>query len=419
MIAVRLLCLAFLIPTAAMAAKTVKNFLGAAAKATRGYQGPALTLCVGNEAADADSIISSVCLAYLRGEAHIPVVSVPRQELTLRRETELLLQQVNLELSDLICLDELHPESLGCVTSVALVDHNALAPRIQSRLPASATVGEIHDHHQDSGLYTHLPQQKRQIAFDGARGVATVGSTCTLVAEQFLSSPATAQLLDASVATLLLGVIALDTSNGDPAVGKACERDFGALAALKPHAAGVDQEALYVKLRDAKMDLSFWRSLGVQQCLVLDYKQQPIPTYCHGPEVGVASVLLPLDELLAKEGAAQQLLRFMEEQHLDMLGVMTFILDPALAGPRRELLLVSPSEERIAQARRFLSSPDPHAVLQLEAVAPQPVAAADLKKSALHAAMYRQGNLKASRKQVLPLIKAFYEDIADSLEECK
>jgi hypothetical protein len=58
-------------------------------------------------------------------------------------------------------------------------------------------------------------------------------------------------------------------------------------------------------------------------------------------------------------------------------------------------------------------------VLQLEAVAPQPDAAADLKKSALHAAMYRQGNLKASRKQVLPLIKAFYEDIADSLEECK
>ena len=51
MIAVRLLCFAFLVSGAAMAARTVKNFLGAAAKATRGYQGPALTLCIGNEAA--------------------------------------------------------------------------------------------------------------------------------------------------------------------------------------------------------------------------------------------------------------------------------------------------------------------------------------------------------------------------------
>jgi inorganic pyrophosphatase/exopolyphosphatase len=170
-------------------------------------------------------------------------------------------------------------------------------------------------------------------------------------------------------------------------------------------------------LRDAKMDLSFWRRLSVQQCLVLDYKQQPIPTFCHGPEVGVASVLLPLDELLAKQDAVLQLKNFIEEQHLDMLGVMSFVLDPTLAGPRRELLLVSPSADRLVQAEHFFTAPAAHDVLQLDGFAPSPSVAADLKKNAQHAAMYRQRNIKASRKQVLPLLKTFYEGIADVLEE--
>lgn len=383
-----------------------------------------ITLCIGNEAADADSIISSLCLAYLRhGQESqqqnciVPVVSVNRKELALRRETEILLQTVNLELSDLVCLDELDLQS---VDKIILVDHNSLAPRIATQMPPSASVKEIYDHHQDAGHYLHISPELRQIAFDGINKVATVGSTCTLVAEQYLasssssSSPSRTQtFLDSSISTLLLGVIALDTSNGDIAVGKATARDFHAMAALQP-LAGVDIDLLYAKLRDAKMDISFWRSLSTEQCLLLDYKQQPIPMMCHGPELGVSSALLPLHDLVEKSSFAQQAWQYMEDQNLDMLGIMTFVLDPA---PARQIAFLTRTAERSEQLNAYLTTGDTAASsLQLRSLELPAMSLENVRNTGLHLSAYRQENIKASRKQVLPLLTDFYGSIADSLD---
>lgn len=63
-----------------------------------------LNVCLGNEAADADSLISTLCYAFLRqcnsstrGEnvIYIPAAAIPRADLTLRRDVELLVCMIN------------------------------------------------------------------------------------------------------------------------------------------------------------------------------------------------------------------------------------------------------------------------------------------------------------------------------------
>ena len=77
-----------------------------------------IIICIGNEASDADSIVSSLCLAYLKQQQHeaayaaakegedktfVPVVSVPRSILKLRREAQLLLHSVVSCASQVFC----------------------------------------------------------------------------------------------------------------------------------------------------------------------------------------------------------------------------------------------------------------------------------------------------------------------------
>jgi len=69
---------------------------------------------LGNEAADADSIISSICLSYLRHHIakntstttttttdrevyHLPILPLPKEDFPLRTETTMLFKMVGLE----------------------------------------------------------------------------------------------------------------------------------------------------------------------------------------------------------------------------------------------------------------------------------------------------------------------------------
>ena len=397
----------------------LRTFLHNAALAARPPAVQSITLCIGNEAADADSIISSICLAWIRsqqqpgpGIAVVPVVSVSRKELALRRETELLLREVGLDFSDLICLDEVMSaeDVKTAVKSLILVDHNVLSARVAKEL-LSASVDEILDHHQDANKYPSIPASKRIIAFDSAANEATAASTCTLVAQQYLASPSSDSVLDASISTLLLGVIAIDSHNGNPDMGRAYPPDLEAMKKLQPRSGVLDIDALYSKLSSAKLDVDFWRGLSLEQCLVLDYKQQPIPTFCHGPDVGVSSVMQPVSEMLARPDAVPGFLLKMEQQSLDMLGVMSFVLNPE---PARELLLVARSPERALQAHTFFTSPSAAHLALAELPLSSEIKEA-AQKSGLHLWHCSQGNVKASRKQLLPLVKSFYESIADEI----
>jgi len=195
---------------------------------------PKYNVIMGNEAGDADSIISALGLSYVKSlsaqqpnppemdtatsnnsnnEVHtpVPIVSILREDMPLRRDVVNLLTMAGINIEqDLLYLDDEIVQStlLGGVhtngnwdadatnhNSITLVDHNKLRSNLWH---LEGTVAEIIDHHNDEGFHTtttttttgtttgsvpsSVPTPKREIAFlDRA---ALVGSTCTLVTER-------------------------------------------------------------------------------------------------------------------------------------------------------------------------------------------------------------------------------------------
>ena len=195
----------------------LSSFRNAALHPTMKYK-----VFIGNEAADADSIISSLVYSYFKYTQHItetssffiPVVSIIRSELHLRRDVKLLLNEVDIDLNDLVCIDDCnfmsgsafaqHVGKLGAGVAesreeeeavdtgnieITLLDHNSLSSIAKEALvpPGAAIprVVEILDHHVDAGQHKEsCSGSVRNIAFDATTSKALVGSACTLVYEQ-------------------------------------------------------------------------------------------------------------------------------------------------------------------------------------------------------------------------------------------
>jgi len=175
--------------------------------------------------------------------------------------------------------------------------------------PPTQLIETIVDHHEDQGLYNWVTDAKREIAFSSdpaeldasnhssynnrnhnnsssssnsnalgisrslslsstttstssiAGGRALVASTCTLVAERYLSlSSSSSSPLTTPIALLLLGVILLDSVCLDGRAGKVTPRDEVAARALMELVEGREggmnggKEALYRQLSGAKFD---------------------------------------------------------------------------------------------------------------------------------------------------------------------
>lgn len=91
---------------------------------------------------------------------------------------------------------------------------------------------EIVDHRKDEGKYPWVCGDNRVISFDPLIGVSSglvwhvglgVGSCCTLIAEKLRANPTRESL--PVLATLLEGVILLDTLNLSPTANKTTPRD--------------------------------------------------------------------------------------------------------------------------------------------------------------------------------------------------
>jgi len=396
------------------------------ALSTLGGSGCSIAVCLGNEAFDADSIISSLCMGYLRqsqldrvqggsgNKLYVPILMLTSEDLRLRRETELLLQQgAQLGLDELILFEEC-VSSHASFTSLVLCDHNELRCK---KLPAEAVVEEIIDHHTDTKKHLDVPLNKRNIAFDESSQRALAGSCCSLVAELFAQDQVFGSELDASIASLLLGVITLDTLNMDEAAGKGTERDVGALEYLKRFSPlASNSQALFEQLRDCKTDPSFWNALGPLQCLRLDYKD-----FASG-RVGVSSVLMPAFDFLNKEHCQDAVRHFLaprasgggggEEEgatKMDALVVMILFTSPLSSSLQRELILFSSSPESLSSLASFISTSSEAERLNLQLADLNP-GDEDLWRDVPDIFMrtFSQGQIKASRKQIAPLLEAYY-----------
>jgi len=194
----------------------------------------------GNQAADTDSIVSALVLAFTMSKSksqthkslksipiHIPILSLHATDLALRPDTSHLLSLAKIDTSSLTFMDDpLASNNFAFATSITLTDHNTL----NSNIDASKVV-EIIDHHKDDGNHDNVKGKLRDIAFDASNSKALVGSCCTQVAERYLDDVSPFDH-DESIALLLLGTILLDTMNMSPTAGKGTLRDQAAITRL-------------------------------------------------------------------------------------------------------------------------------------------------------------------------------------------
>ncbi|GLE00519.1 hypothetical protein PINS_up009276 [Pythium insidiosum] len=367
---------------------------------------PPIHVFLGNEAADADSIVSSLVYAYLRDQRPqsepviaVPVLSIPRDELPLRCDVMALFEALGIDASAMVFVDEFpwHRQQQLASMRLTLLDHNALTTK--RMLAACDSLGEcvveILDHHADLGA--HPGAAVRDIAFQGHE--ALVASTCTLVAERLLASERIPHEHHALSATLLLAVIALDSINFDPRAKKVTPRDVAAAAELE-RVAFADKAALFEWLHGEKFNVAHWSAFSLRNCLQCDYKEFDASS---GLRYGVSAVLIPLQAFVGKCATPQALTTALRDwckiNGLAFLVVMTMTVAPSDGSRHREILFFEDSETPrfVPHCLRALAEDD---VLQLQPLTLPVETTAD---TCFHA--FAQRNTAASRKQVVPLLQ--------------
>ncbi|KAJ3107802.1 hypothetical protein HDU97_003150 [Phlyctochytrium planicorne] len=381
-----------------------------------------VTVVIGNEAADLDSVVSAVSYAFLRecisnnedpksNRTYLPVIHIPRRDFSIRTDCTFALSHAfppkdhgdltaQLTFVDEIDLDAM---SSTCDLRLVLTDHNRLAPSL-SRF--SHLVQGVLDHHKDEGL-----------SLDAVpRIIEPVGSATSLVALEWKkASAAAASNLDASVATWMLAPILLDTINLEPKFGRSTPKDREAASYLLERAGfgGTELESeevaavlkdLFGKLQDAKFDCS---GLSGMDLLKKDYKEVEVPFSGNDKvKVGVASVTWYVDAWAERDGwnaILDALKQFSLEQNLDIAIVMLAFDRKEAGGFRRELLVhvTDHGRERYpALWGTFLSELESDsAEMALECAV---VSDKDVDQKLLR---YQQKNIKVSRKLLLPVVE--------------
>ncbi|EFX05957.1 exopolyphosphatase [Grosmannia clavigera kw1407] len=339
--------------------RSLQAFLAAARSALvapAGRRASPLTIVVGNESADLDSLCSAVLLAYLRSHVpphtlHVPLSNLERADLRLRPELSAAMDGA-VSADDLITLSELPTDLSPAETRWLLVDHNALTGVLAGRF-AARVVGCI-DHHADEGV---VPDVR---ADDLARIIEPCGSCVSLVLRAHAASwralatrqpdpPADRQLARLALAPLLVDTTGLRDGS------KTTETDRQAVAVaesfLAAHDLQYDRSAYLDQLAQLKDNLA---GLSYRDVLRKDYKQwrEGVLT------LGMATAVQGFEYLLTYVGPRDALLAampaFAAERGLDILAVMAIRHDNADEPMARQLLLWAANDTAAAVLRAFV-----------------------------------------------------------------
>jgi inorganic pyrophosphatase/exopolyphosphatase len=255
------------------------------------------TFAVGNQAGDADSIVSAIAASFYMNEVAgtdcSPLVSFPRKDFRLRGDAKLLFELAGWPMGgdgtpqSLRFLDE--AERLD---EVVLTDANTVGPHIAQHDPK---VIAVFDHHQDEKQF--MDASPRLID-------ESAGSACSVVSRAIYDKPDAAARLSKELAVLLFGTILLDTRDfKEKRHNKEDERIFARICERVPHDLVRDKHAVYKRLMDARNDVSH---LTVGDLLRLDYKQADEQEEA----IGFSTVFTTAPDLFAPE---RNVLNFMAE----------------------------------------------------------------------------------------------------------
>ena len=336
------------------------------------------TIVIGNEAADLDSMASSVTYAYylsLSGVNAVPLMNIPRSDFILRTEAVYLFEEASLSPDNLLFIEDINLKELFDKGNLKLilVDHNVLG---SGQASYEKAVTEILDHHADEEKYPTAAKTD----------IRPVGSTATLVAERFIQNYK--DKIDSDIGTLLLGTILLDTVNLDEGAGRVTDDD-AKIAGDLIGITGLDQKTLFDKLQFEKFNVS---SLGSYDLLRKDYKEWQLGDV----KCGIGSVLMPALDWIKKDPDILKAFQdYARERKLDVLLAMNAYTDPDFT---RNLGVFIPDSNLRARTIRFLETSD----LGLE------IMDSGFSGDSSEIVFYHQSNLGISRKKLQPKLNDFF-----------
>lgn len=363
-----------------------------------------------------DSVVSAITYAYFYNQKYpteepfLPLVNITRDELRLRRDIVLLLKSHSISKEQLFFLDDLH-ELTGVAKStleIVLVDHCGLQGELLNKLyeEKRLQVVAIIDHHADEGVFT-----------DASPRIIHSNGSCSALVFNYWNKQL-GGIKDTEVILLLLGPLLMDTSNMKQKVEEGDIEAFEQYKTLLLNGPSSLQtntvvtasspiEEFYLTLKSAKKDLDGFLFFDI---LRKDYKQFKF-TSKKGTDVtiGFSSLGKSISWILKKfstKNALHSFNQMVNTFHLDVVVITTSYTKKENNEYTREFCYYSTKEslEDLADYAQPLQLDNN--IYNKKAVE---AAVAEISKfKPFH--VYNQGNISASRKQVVPVVKSIIEE---------
>lgn len=363
-----------------------------------GVPGRFLTVVLGNEKSDLDSIMSTITYAFLlssresqESKVFVPVINMRQEDMVLHTEAVWLFKVTGLDTSKLLFVDQIslqYYHRFGNLKLV-LVDHSRLAPHQETLQDA---VIEIVDHNLIEELYPWVP----------TTDIQQVGSCCTIIAERFVVE-APQHLSGRGLNRLLLGPILLDTANLDPKSARCTSRDMCMAAFLINGAGRYGQQGFFRLLRRMKFDISSLSTIDVLRQDLKRWTMGPGKSDAYGlsgrvVDAAMSTLGVPLREIMTRTGILEDLRYFGRKLKLDLHLIVTGYYDYTNRY-KREILLVPGDIELRDHLRTCFR---PHKLdLQLSYIV-----IPGLPEDML---VYNQGLVTASRAILRQILKDYFE----------
>lgn len=391
------------------------------------------TYSIGNRRArvDLDSIASAIAFAWIQSEVHkvptIPLVQITREDFVLRAENLYALSLAGisdppsqlLSLSDIASFPTPFPSK-----KFALVDHNRIADRFMQDNP-SAEITAVVDHHADEGLY---PTAKPRIVAPAGSCSSHIAALCP-------------QTIPAELATLLFCAILIDTDGLKPG-GKALDLDRHSaifLATKSTYAEKIpsistmggkpppdflyDQEAvkaLTSNLVSKKEDVS---QLNAHDLIRRDYKEYTFaPTWARetpSPSIKAGLSTVPVQlKIWGSDGKLEEAaVAWMQSRGLSVLGILTSYhkkpkrLGKAKGKHERETawIVLDRGVDTAELSTRLWTGLEANKEISVKKRKKFDLEKGGRLPKGARARVYKQGNAKANRKTIAPLLKDILE----------
>jgi exopolyphosphatase len=260
-----------------------------------------VSVAIGNQSADLDSIVSAICYSYYvwsnSQKVCIPIINSNPSVLKTKKECIFMLEKLSINLDDFVYITDWNKSKIA---EVILVDHNELDEHTHS-LNLEHLVTGIVDHHLDKGLFTSASPRIIN---------TSIGSNTTQIAEMIFKSNID---FDESFATMMLMPILSDTSNLSC---RASQKDFKMVEYLSQFV-DFDPVDMYKQIEELKFNNQDLEETPI--LLKKDYKQYELKS----KSWGMSSVTFYIRDWIETGDHLNEVIEFMNEKKLYFFAVLS------------------------------------------------------------------------------------------------